>query len=834
MKYHSSLLKKYISVQEKPEDIAKELTLKTCEIEEIIERKIADSIVIGYTTSCEKHPEADRLSVCTVNCGDKWEYQIICGGSNIAAGLYVPVALPGTYFAKADMTIEKRKMRGIESNGMICSKEELDILEDLDLHSIWDLKQEFDDISDADLGTPLGHKYPRLNSYVFDVDNKCLTNRPDLTGHFGAAIELHAIYHALDKATSLSYNKTPHWVETFATTNFLDVFAHAPQAKRWIKVESSAARTYTLIELNNIHIQKTSFFTRLQMIDMGANPRNNWVDFSNLFMLLTGQPVHFFDADKVNGDIIVRNAKDGETFVDLFEATHTLKTTDLVIADKDKILALAGVVGGLDSGISETTKNVLVEIANFDPVVVRKTGVRLGLRTDAELRYEKHINPRWSVACLLLFVEELKYYSKDLGEFEQGGIAYYVDSKIADARKFVPVNFERIEGAIFGTKQAWFEEKAKSILTNLGCPIHGNEVRIPIWRSPDDLNIAEDLTEEVVRIYGYEKVEWMPLLSDMIHAPFTPFVALQRSLEDVLSRDLDATQTECYPWISEKVINQFHKDISTFYSLENPVNPETPYLRDSLLYPLLAHAAKNSKFFDHFTIFDLGKVWSKEGVALNHEVPYAYASVGEHHDLGVISYQKAIQDWSQDPLLDAKNMIKVILKKNNITSKMMLTNSEEAGFHPKKQAKVIVGGVEVGFVGAVHPLLLKEYKIPENAGLVFISLSLEKLLSVTKSIDDQKYSYATLQDQILWRDLCFVVDKGERFDAVIKAVSKVPEVAAYEVFDLYEGDRLEAGKKSVSIKIKINGDGNMTTEAINAIMTKTISAAEKAGWVLRA
>jgi len=190
------------------------------------------------------------------------------------------------------------------------------------------------------------------------------------------------------------------------------------------------------------------------MIDMGANPRNNWVDFSNLFMLLTGQPVHFFDADKVNGDIIVRNAKDGETFVDLFEATHTLKTTDLVIADKDKILALAGVVGGLDSGISETTKNVLVEIANFDPVVVRKTGVRLGLRTDAELRYEKHINPRWSVACLLLFVEELKYYSKDLGEFEQGGIAYYVDSKIADARKFVPVNFERIEGAIFGTKQA--------------------------------------------------------------------------------------------------------------------------------------------------------------------------------------------------------------------------------------------------------------------------------------------------------------------------------------------------------------------------------------------
>jgi phenylalanyl-tRNA synthetase beta chain len=279
-----------------------------------------------------------------VNCGDKGEYQIICGGSNIAAGLYVPVALPGTYFAKADMTIEKRKMRGIESNGMICSKEELEILEDMDAHGIWDLKQDFDDISDEDLGTPLGNKYPRLNSYVLDVDNKCLTNRPDLTGHFGAAIELHAIYQTLGKNGSIAYDKTPIWTESFYGNDMRTVLEHATPALRSVRVESPAARTYTLIEINNITLQKTSFFTRLQMIDMGANPRNNWVDFSNLFMLLSGQPIHFFDADKVNGDIIVRNAKDGEQFIDLFEATHTLKTTDLGIADQDKILALAGVV----------------------------------------------------------------------------------------------------------------------------------------------------------------------------------------------------------------------------------------------------------------------------------------------------------------------------------------------------------------------------------------------------------------------------------------------------------------------------------------------------------
>ena len=154
------------------------------------------------------------------------------------------------------------------------------------------------------------------------------------------------------------------------------------------------------------------------MLDMGSVPRNNRVDFSNIFMLISGQPIHFFDADKVDGDVIVRNAKDGEKFVDLFETEHILTPTDIVIADNKKILALAGVVGGLDSGVTESTKNILVEIANFDAVSVRKTGTRLSLRTDAELRFEKNINPRHTLFSLILFLDELKYYKKDLGDYE--------------------------------------------------------------------------------------------------------------------------------------------------------------------------------------------------------------------------------------------------------------------------------------------------------------------------------------------------------------------------------------------------------------------------------
>ena len=200
--------------------------------------------------------------------------------------------------------------------------------------------------------------------------------------------------------------------------------------ERAIKVSSEAVNTYIALEIKNIEVKKSDFFSRLQLKDIGGKSVNNWVDFANLFMNISSQPIHLFDADKVKGDLQVRNAREGELFVDLFEVEHSLKTTDLVIADNEKVLALAGVIGGLESAVSDTTKNVLVEIANYDPVSVRKTGTRLGLRTDAELRFEKNINPEWSLYSLLLFLDELKYYAKTLGNYEIGGVGYFIKSDL--------------------------------------------------------------------------------------------------------------------------------------------------------------------------------------------------------------------------------------------------------------------------------------------------------------------------------------------------------------------------------------------------------------------
>jgi len=845
MKYTSPLLKKFISINDTPENIAKNLILKTCEIEEVHHRTIAETIVIWYVKSCEQHPDADKLKVCIVDCGQKWEYQIICGGSNVAAWLYVPVALPGTVFEKAGITIEPRKMRGIISNGMICSKEEIWILEDLEKHSIWSLTEDLEDISDADLWTALSAKFPRLENRVMEVDNKSLTNRPDLTGHFGAATELNAIYG--NTKWAITFNKIKEYYGQCTPTHIMQILENSTKPERKVAGESDGLNAYLLLHLKNIEVQQASFFTRLQMLDLWSNPISNWVDFSNLFMNISGQPIHFFDAEKVDGDIIVRNAKDGEKFTDLFETQHILKATDVVIADTKKILALAGVVWWLESWITESTKNILVEIANFDPVAVRKTWTRLSLRTDAELRFEKNINPRYTLFCLILFLDELNYYKKDLGTFDIGWLSYVISDKLkAQSSKQIEVDMKVMEQFIFGKKIKWFDKTTEEILTGLWFTgkfsAQNLTLTMPLWRGPDDLNIPEDIYEEVARIYGYDQIENLPLLGDTTYVPYTDYVAIQRKLEDVLVRTIGCNQTETYPRISEKTLKELGRNKDHMYMLQNPVNPEAPYMRDDMVYGLLAHTAKNSKFFDTCKIFDIGKIWKKDGV-VKKDSKFASDFVNEQTELWVMLYEKSIDQWNKDPILEAKKIVHVIAKELEL-EKITFEKPDVSRFrlHPKKQALIKIGELVIWFVGALHPSILQNNKIGEISGVVYLSLNITTIIEHSKKTSEHIYTYESLQDQIIRRDLCFVVESSNSFDAVITAVKNLSEVKEVEVFDVYAGKNLGEDKKSVSIKIKMVGDPvaangtgwTMTTEQINDIMNKAIKAAEGAGGTLRA
>lgn len=272
-------------------------------------------------------------------------------------------------------------------------------------------------------------------------------------------------------------------------------------------------------------------------------------------MNISGLPIHCFDADKVKGAIILRDAIDGETFTDLQGAEHVLKSTDIVVADEEKILALAGIIGGQSSAISETTKNILIELANFDPVIVRKTGTRLGLRTDAELRFEKNIAPAFSMYAVLLLLEELKFYATDLGEYEIGGIASYIKSGLNPLiRKTIPCPWKELENLIFGEEQNEFQSKASHLLKNLGFIVQNDSVQVPLWRGPDDLNIKEDIAEEIARILGYETIASQPLLSEVKAQPFSESVAILREIEEIMINQFKFDQVETYPWIGEQQI----------------------------------------------------------------------------------------------------------------------------------------------------------------------------------------------------------------------------------------------------------------------------------------
>ncbi len=418
-----------------------------------------------------------------------------------------------------------------------------------------------------------------------------------------------------------------------------------------------------------------------------------------------------------------------------------------------------------------------------------------------------------------------------------------------------------MEQFIFGKKIKWFDKKVEEILEWLGFTSWNNwklkienwklELAPPLRRSPDDMNIKEDIYEEVARIYGYDQIENIPLLSKTEHIPYNEYVAIQRKLEDILVRNIWCNQVETYPRVSEKEIKELGGDTNVLYKLQNPINPEKPYLRAGMHYELFAHTTKNSKFFDEFKIFDIGKVWNKKesreerNSTIHHIVSenikewnYASNIVVEKTALGIMLYKKNITSREQDTLLAWKTIVTNILKELGITNTITRTKSESEKYHPKKQATIEVITQDwpymIGFIGSFHPLVLTIGKIPENAWVTYIALDIDKLLYILKSQGEKTYIYETLQDQIIRRDLCFVVDANKNFDAVITAVKNIPEVKEVEVFDVYAGKNLGDDKKSVSIKIKIVGDGTMTTEQINEVMNKAIKAGESAGGSLRA
>ncbi|UFX82637.1 phenylalanine--tRNA ligase subunit beta [Candidatus Absconditicoccus praedator] len=820
MLYSGNMIGRLINIDDSYENLVKNLTLKSCEVEEVKKRQLPDELVVGKTTKVEKHPDADKLYVCQVDCGEHGKFQIITGGENIVSNRFVAVALPGCYLSHIDLKIGERKMRGLDSAGMICSKEELGINEDTDKHWIWLLDEDIL-VEQSDIGKPLKNVATYLENAIIDVENKTLTNRPDLTGHFGLSTEIFAIY----PKNKLRYSKINSYMEDFSNINVFEMLENTKPLEKEIISETSGLRSYILMSIDNINVEQSDFYTRLNLLDLGLTPKNNWVDFSNLFLFFTGQPIHFFDADKVKGNIRIKDAKDGEEFEDLFGEKHTLNSNDLVIADDEKILALAGVMGSNNSCVDENTKNILVEIANFDNVRVRKTGTRLGLRTDAQIRYEKNINPLFSLYASIIFLEELKFFYKTLGDYQIGGTNFYADQFTRSLyTKTIDIDISNIEKFVFG-KEADLQGDIKNTLEGLGFVFVGNNtIKVPVRRSPEDINIKEDVVEEFARIYGYDNIKEIPLSWDLENVEFTQEVNLQRKIEDVFSKDYDFDQIETYPWINEDILDVFGVDKSQLVELENPIDYQQRYLRSDMLGSMVSSVAKNFREFDFIKIYDTGKVWYKTS-----------DSVVEQKRLSFALYKRSIDGWQEDLSLLAKSYVRGFIGSMGIDLNIDYQPTDKSYFHPKKQGKIFLGDEEIGYIGVLHPIYYENFKFFENSQICYVELCLEKISSIVEAFDKKigKSYYETLQDQIVFRDVSFVVDKDFQYGKIIEQINKVEGIEDVDVFDIYFGENLPENKKSISLTLKIRGKGDSSSDEINKHMREAIENVKSVGGEVR-
>lgn len=817
MLFSQSLFKRYINIKDEPENIADYLTLKTCEIEEIKKRYIPKKVVIWYVIKCEKHPDADKLFITSVDCWDKWTFQVVTWAENVKKDMYVAMALNGCYLPAKDLTIKPVQMRGVDSIWMLCSKSELWIQEDLDLHGIWDLEKDLNTLDSNDFWKPLIFEVPFLDNYIFDIDNKTLTNRPDLTWHLWQAIELHCIYKNFKK-DAIFMDDISNTFNIFQDINIFETLQNVNKSDKNVSVNSSKVRAYLTLDIKDVVVWKTVFKDRLDLIDLWEQTINNYVDFSNLFMLLTSQPIHFFDADKIQWDIKVKEASGWEKFTDLTWKEYSLNAWDIIIVDDQKILALAWVIWWKWSEVTENTKNIKVEIWNFDPIQIRKTWNNHNLRTNWKIRFEKDINPLFSLYTFILFLDQFKLswlYWKIWWVF-----SYYQESVKKIYLKNVEVDCNELKD--FSWIKNIEDEHIKNILENIWFKIYNKNCKIPCFRSNQDINIKEDVFEEIIRIYGYENIVWENLTKDIEYVDFDKHIELNRLVEKIFVEKFNFNLIETYPRFDLNLSNRIKTtELDNLYSLINPSCPEFKYLRGDIYTNLLWVIEKNFRYFDYIKVLETWQIFHK--------------SFWEKTIVWACIYKSKIESWKDNNIFELKSVVKDLLKEYDLKGFLDFSienNGElEVISHPKQFAIIKLNNKIIWKIFTLHPYYNKEFKFPDNSQITFLELDLSNILELknNKKIKSVKsLNYYTLEDQIVERDLSFIISKKDYYKKVLFAIWNVKEIIDFEVFDLYDLN----DSKSISLKIRIYGK-NMDTEYINSIMDKAIKAVEKSWWKLR-
>ncbi len=821
-------LKRYIDFSLSPKELAAALTslgLECDQIEEVESIKGGlRGLVIGKVLTCEPHPNSDHLHITTVDLGDGQPRQIVCGAPNVAAGQTVVVATIGTvlYDGDKEIQIKKSKIRGVESNGMICAEDEIGIG---DSHAgIMVLP---DSVA---AGTPAAQYFNVESDYCLEVE--LTPNRVDAASHYGVARDMKALFtrENYENGTELSTEVRVPDVNSFAPDRTDGAVA--------IKVEDTqGAPRYCGITIRNVEVKESPEWLRNLLIAIGQRPINNIVDITNFILNGIGQPLHCFDLAKIKGEeIVVRTCPEGTKFVTLDGVERTLNEADLMICDAEEPMCIAGVFGGLESGVTTDTKDVFIESAYFNPTRIRRTARRHGLNTDASFRYERGADPNINVyaaklaACLI----------KELAGGEICGDVIDVNSAPVEP---TPIDFSLSYCADLIGKEIP-EELIIAILRALEISVEKDaanndllHLRVPAYRV--DVTRPCDVVEEILRVYGYNNVEF----SSEMHTNLSPKGDTDLSYE-LQQRVSDRLTGEGFMEIlnnSLTAVSYYEKSeqmpLDHCVKVMNPLSNDLGVLRQTLLFGGLESIAHNiNRKADNLRFYEFGNVYScNPEKEITEEKPLAPFS--EHMELALwLTGDFILPSWNRKAVeasvFDLKGIVQNIFVILGLSEGALVYTQDTDEFFAARLNIATRQGKRIGELGILRHELLKRFDIDRE--VVYASLDWNTLF---KLVANHNVTYTPLpKTQPVRRDLALLIDKDVTFARIAEIVRKADRKLLKDVtlFDVYEGKNLPAGKKSYGIAITLQDDEKtLNDRQIDAVMQKVIKALEQAGAQLR-
>ena len=778
MRLSTNFVKDYVDIDVDVKTLAEDMTRAGNEYDSAENLVNATNLVVGEVKTCKMHPDSDHLHLCTVDIGTE-VLNIVCGAPNVREGLKVIVAKVGAKLP-GGFEIKKGKIRGEESNGMLCALYEIGIdkkfLSEADKNGICELA------SNAKVGEDPIRLLGLDDSFV---DFELTANRGDLLSILGMAYEIGAIYDKKVKPIDLKYSE----IEDDINNEFKT------------EVDTENCRLFLTKKVKDLKIKESPEFIKNRLIASGIRPINNVVDISNYVMLEVGQPLHFYDADRLGNKILVRMAKADEKLKTLDDIERTLSEDDIVITNGKEPIGLAGVMGGLTTEVESDTKNVIIEAAIFDSVKVRKTSKRI-LRSEACNRFEKGLDANRTYMAIDRACHLLEKYAD--AKIEKGMLVY---DKTNKEERDIEITFNNIND-VLGTKIS--KEDILDVFRRLDFKykVDGEKILVTVPTRRLDISIKEDLIEEVGRIYGVDNIEGK--------LPVVPIKmgTLNRTDREIRNKmiSLGLNETLSYILINDKEVSKFTTDEFESLKLLDPLTEERNTLRYSMIPSLLKiYEYNKAREQRDVAIFEIGKGFFKRGEQYGEDKKLCILMSGKYY-LGIENKKDVdfyvIKGVAEELLdyLGYANRYSFVVNKEKIAKE----------FHPGQTAQISVNNDIVGVIGKIHPSIVSE-------DVFVLEINLDKLLA--KKVGKMKYKEISKFPTVK-KDLAVVVDKNISSQEIMLQIKKAggSNLESIEVFDVYTGKGIEDNKKSIAYNL-IFCDKNRTLNdnEINDIMQKIIT-----------